>query len=385
MLWFFTLYAYSQEINYNKIEFQDQPEWNKVLRQAQHTGKVIFVDCYTTWCGPCKRMEKEVFVRANVANFFNQKFLNVKYDMEAGEGVRLKKQYGITAYPTYLFIDGNGNVLHKIIGAYTEGDDFLNYAVLAVTPGENYADLQQRYKNGERNSALMFSYLRALKLSGEQEKEAEIVNSYLSLMNKEHFMDRAYWEIIKHFMKDPLSGAFKILLENKAEIMEVNGKNEVNSLIYSLISEQVKKNIAGYPVDGINFDRKAETALIELMKKYEFPNRRELLARSMAAQYFRKGEWSGYALFLDTVIDFRLLEEHTSPLEEINYFTRLFVNVVLDKTLLEKALRWSEYTCQNENNPSERAKYLETKVLILEKLGRKAEVEEAKAEAARLR
>ena len=378
-------YSQSQEISYDKIDFLDNPEWGKVLSQAEGSGKIIFVDGYTSWCAPCKRMEKEVFTRAQVANYFNQKFINVKYDMETPEGVNLKKVYDVKVFPTYLFINQRGEVLHKIVGAYTEKDDFLEYSIRAVTPGESYAELQQRYRNGERNSVLMFSYLRALKFAGELDKEKDIVNSYLALMNKDHFMDHAYWEIIKHFMSDPLSKPFKILLENREEIAAVNGEGEVNNLIYKILNSHVKRNAAGYTKDGINFDQREETEFMALLKEHDFPRRSELLARSMAAQYHRKGEWLNYATFMDAVVDFRLLEEHETPLMEIDYFTNIFVNVVLDEALLERALRWSEYTCAKEKQASERSKYLKTKAAILERLGRKTEAEEAKAEAARLR
>jgi thioredoxin-related protein len=389
-LWFFTLVlstssGYTQEISYNNIDFLDNPEWSDVLKLAENSGKIIFLDGYTSWCAPCKRMEKEVFTRARVANYFNQKFINVKYDMEAAEGMKLKKAYEVSVFPTYLFVNQKGKVVHKIVGAYTEKDDFLEYSMLAATPGESYADLQHRYNNGERNSILMFSYLRALKFAAETDKEKDIVDNYLGLMGKDHFMDPAYWDIIKHFMSDPLSKPFHILLENRAEIAAVNGESVVNDLVYKILSNQMKMNAAGYTKDGINFDPVAEKEFISLLKKYEFPRRNELLARSLIAQYHRRGEWSNYAVFMDAIVDFGLLKEHETPLREIDNFTNIFVNIILDETLLERALRWSEYTFENETKASERAKYLKTKAVILEKLGRKTEAEEAKVQASRLR
>jgi len=373
----------AQEISYDKIDFQENPEWGKVLKQAENSGKIIFLDGYTTWCAPCKRMEKEVFTRPQVANYFNQKFINVKYDMETAEGTYLKKLYDVKAFPTYLFINERGEVVHKIVGAYTEKDDFLKYSIMAVTPGESFAGLQQRYRNGERNSALMFSYLLALKLAGEQDAEKEIVHSYLALMNKDHFMDKSYWEIIKHFMTDPLSKPFRILLDNREEIAAVNGEENVNGLIFKILNQQVQMNTAGYTKDGIKFDRKAEDEFIELLRGSDFPHRNELLAKSMAAQYQRRGEWADFAFLMDAIVDFKLLAEHETPLREIDRFTQAFVKVVLDQSLLERALRWSTYTCDKEIQPAERAKYLQTKAVVLEKLGRKTEAETAKAEAAR--
>ena len=56
-----------------------------VLQKAAKENKLIFIDAYTTWCGPCKKMSKEVFTTDTVANYFNRTFVNYKFDMEKGE------------------------------------------------------------------------------------------------------------------------------------------------------------------------------------------------------------------------------------------------------------------------------------------------------------
>ncbi len=86
------------------------------MRKAKAQGKLLFVDCYTTWCGPCRRMSNLVFVQDNVGAEFNKRFINIKVDMEQEEGRMLGKKHGITSYPTLLFMDGSGNIVKKVIG-----------------------------------------------------------------------------------------------------------------------------------------------------------------------------------------------------------------------------------------------------------------------------
>ena len=124
-------------------------------------------------------MERNVFPLPSVKEYYNANFINAHFDMEKGEGIELKNQYDVSAFPTYLFIDGKGQVVHRIIGAYTNEGEFLTYAKMAVTPGQSYTDLEQRYRNGERNPDIMFSYMRVLRLAGEQKKEEALVKSYL--------------------------------------------------------------------------------------------------------------------------------------------------------------------------------------------------------------
>lgn len=366
---------YSQEISLDHIEFQSQPAWEKVLDQARETGKLIFLDGYTTWCAPCRKMDKEVFTMPEVANYFNQKFINVKYDMEKNEGVYLKNQYGIKVFPTYLFVNGYGQVVHRIIGAHTKDGEFLAYAKLSVTPGKSYSELEQRYRNGERNPDMMFSYMQVLRLAGEQKKEAEIVKSYLSLMAKDHFMDSTYWQAIKYFLHDPISREFKILMDNRDEIAAAIGAKEVDAKIYEVIDNSIKENAS--------VDEQTEENLLLFLRKSDFTHRNELLARALATFYARRGAWYDYACTVDAMIDFRLLEEFDGAFEELDAHARKVARLTLDETLLRKALRWSEYTCTKESQPQLKAQFLNTKANLLEKLGQLTEAETAR-QAARI-
>lgn len=90
--------------------------WSEILKKAKAEKKIIFFDAYTTWCGPCKLLQKNVFTRADVADVFNKNFINVKFDMESGEGPKLAQKYPLEGYPTLFFIDPNGDVVKQVIG-----------------------------------------------------------------------------------------------------------------------------------------------------------------------------------------------------------------------------------------------------------------------------
>ncbi len=371
----------AQQIRYDRVDFQEDPEWSKVLAQARRTGKVIFFDGYTTWCGPCKMMDRDVFTQAQVANYFNQKFINVKYDMEKDEGVELKTRFGVRAFPTYLFITGSGQIIHKIVGAYTKDGEFLTYSRLAVTPGESNAALQARYDAGERNSELMFNYLRSLRLAGNQSMEQEIATEYLKLMSKDHLMDPAYWDIVKYFLKDPASPKFHTLMENRDEIATAIGAEEVDSKIYQVFDERIKQNSHFYPGEGATFDRENEEAMIQLLRDSDFPVRNELLSRALVIRHNRIGDYDEYAATVDAMLDYRLLNTHPEPLKQFDHYASTFAKVVVEPRLLRKALRWSEYACENETHPEEQAFFLKTKADLLEKLGDAPGAQDAKSAA----
>src|SRR5689334_8793057 len=98
------------------IEFIHDKKFQELLDLAKKEDKVIFMDCYTSWCGPCKRLASTVFPDSSVGAYFNTTFINTKFDMEKDEGVSIANRFGVRAYPTLLWLDGDGNVKHKIVG-----------------------------------------------------------------------------------------------------------------------------------------------------------------------------------------------------------------------------------------------------------------------------
>ncbi len=91
--------------------------WEEAKTEAAESGKLIFVDAYAVWCGPCKWMDKNVFTDPAVGTYFNQHFINYKFDMEKGEGPDFARQYRVRAYPTLLFIAPDGTEVHRVMGS----------------------------------------------------------------------------------------------------------------------------------------------------------------------------------------------------------------------------------------------------------------------------
>ncbi len=98
--------------------------WAEALALAKKENKLIFLDISASWCGPCKMLKKNTFTNSEVGNFYNSNFINVAVDGEKGEGVGLAQKFAITAYPTLIFVDGNGKIVKKTMG-YHEPTAFL--------------------------------------------------------------------------------------------------------------------------------------------------------------------------------------------------------------------------------------------------------------------
>ena len=103
------------------IEFQ-KITLEKAKSISKLTGKPIFIDCYTDWCGPCKRMAKTAFVDQKVGELYNSNFINLKVEMEKNsDGREISRMYKINAYPTLLIINGDGKLQKKVVGMQKAG------------------------------------------------------------------------------------------------------------------------------------------------------------------------------------------------------------------------------------------------------------------------
>lgn len=113
-------------IDFQKINLE------KAKKEAAEQGKLIFIDAYTNWCGPCKQMAATTFMDEEVGKFFNENFINIKIEMEKdADGPATARQYNVRAYPTLLIIDDEGNLVKQTIGFQTK-DRLMNFAESAL-------------------------------------------------------------------------------------------------------------------------------------------------------------------------------------------------------------------------------------------------------------
>jgi|RhiMetdeSRZDD1v2_1073273.scaffolds.fasta_scaffold13161_2 thiol-disulfide isomerase/thioredoxin len=135
-----------------------------VCAKAKAEKKLVFIDVYTSWCGPCKHMAATVFKQNNVGQYFNSQFINYKIDAEKGEGKALAAKYKIQYYPTYLFIDDKGAVFNKAVGNCKDSV-FLGIAAKAreeFTNPNSLPRMQAQYATRKKDTAFLRRYITKL-------------------------------------------------------------------------------------------------------------------------------------------------------------------------------------------------------------------------------
>ena len=140
------------------INFSHQ-SWSEVVAKAKAENKLIFIDFYTQWCGPCLNMAQNVFTLPAIGAYYNSHFVCAKIDAENGEGVTLAKKYGIYSYPTYIFVDPSSEEAVHRSSSRQSPEQFLQTGESALNPQKRSFYLDEQYKNGNRERQLLKDYI----------------------------------------------------------------------------------------------------------------------------------------------------------------------------------------------------------------------------------
>lgn len=207
----FSMLGFSQGIEF------EHGTWKEVLEKAQQSNKPVFVDVYTSWCGPCKKMSKDIFPLPEVGKVYNANFICYQIDAEKGEGIKIAKKYNVKAYPTCLFIKADGNLFYNTIGAM-EAKDFIaisNKALTEMNDPKPLAIWDKEYAEKKGDAKFILDYMDKRSIVGMS--NAMLFDEYLKLMPEEELTSEI---IVKIYMKEGQqmnvnSFAFENLLKYK--------------------------------------------------------------------------------------------------------------------------------------------------------------------------
>ncbi len=99
------------------VVFQNSDFLQPVLEKAQKEKRPVMVEFHAEWCAPCHMVEEDVFPQRQVYEYLNANFLNFRVDFDASNGKTLASLYEVKGLPTMLFLDPQGVVLERILGA----------------------------------------------------------------------------------------------------------------------------------------------------------------------------------------------------------------------------------------------------------------------------
>lgn len=275
-----TSFAQTEGVNFEPGTFQEALNKAKANKKGP---KVVFLDCYTTWCGPCKQMANNVFPTKEAGDYFNKKFVNIKIDMEKGEGIELAKKYSVAAYPTFLILDAEGTEIGRVVG----GGDLAGFIkrveqAMDVTKSPKYAkgiyDADKTFDNA-------IAYIKALDAAYMNAEIANFIAENLSTFKDKDIFSAQMWKYFSRNLSGKNPALLTYLLENKTAANTFVGKELVDKAIVGVYNQDLMMYLMGRK-ELTKDEVKKAAEMINLLSVSE--NRAERVCAQIAVLYADK-------------------------------------------------------------------------------------------------
>lgn len=196
------------------IHFEDG-DWKGVLAKAKKENKLVYVDVYTTWCGPCKVLAATIFPQKEAGDVYNAHFVNYRIDAEKGEGIALAEKYGVNGFPTHLFINPKTEaVVYRPMGVPQTVAGFNEYAKTALAERADpmtWEIYTAEFKKGKKSPQFLKAYLQ--KAERLDKPNDAILNAYVATLPAKDIPDSTLY-----FLADQT----KTIWNNAVPVLEVH-------------------------------------------------------------------------------------------------------------------------------------------------------------------
>jgi thiol-disulfide isomerase/thioredoxin len=364
------------------MHFEQGLSWKQVLAKAKAENKSIVMDCYTTWCGPCKYMTANIFPLPEVGGFYNDKYISVKVQLDTTanddaevkswyqDGHDIAQKYNVRAYPTYLFFSPDGEIVHRAVGS-SDAQTFINKGKDALVPEKQYYTQLRRYEKGEKDPALLRNVslmaLNAYDMPVANKVSDEYLASQTDLFTKENI------DFVDKFTSRSSDKGFSFLLNNTAKVNQVLGAGKAEKKVMSIImQEELYPSILRRNVPAPDFN-----VLSEKVKAKYPAYATEAVAKAKVIYYQSKSDWQN---FQTEVVAYMKQYGATAEPGELNSYAWTVFEKCKDMTCVAEALEWSKRSFSDKQNPM----YMDTYANILHKLGRTSEAIEWQTKAIEL-
>ena len=332
---FISLSVFSQEsINFEKGTFKE------ILAKAKKEKKLVFMDAFAVWCGPCKLMEKNIFTLPSVSEYYNANFINARFDMEKGEGQEIAMKYGVRSYPTFLFLNGDGEVVMKNYG-YMGEKDFLTIAQEANQPKYRNSSNKELFEKGESNPEFLLNMM-SLYAQSDYELAKKASERYFKVKNNQP-LTKDELGMLLYFIKSPSDPNYQIFVAKKQEITTLMSEDIYNQFDTNIKITKILENTLDQKTGTINDDEFFKNA-IPLVGKTEAEI---ALNRMKVIIYPKSGKFAEYE---KAALSYYQNAENFES-EELLKAAWIFSEYITTPSSLKKAEEWAEKSVMKSETP----------------------------------
>jgi thiol-disulfide isomerase/thioredoxin len=365
------------------VRFVSAASWQEVLDKARAANKYIFLDCYATWCAPCKEMDETVYPDEGLGTFLNDKVIAVKVQIDSTakdaeiikqwykDARMIREKYEIKSLPTLLFFNPEGSPVHYATG-FKDVENLKELTTDALNPGKQFYTLMEKYKKAKATPSQIMYIARYARSVQEMELAKKIAEKYIGKLSQKQMLEKENLAFIREFTWSTNDRGFKLFTNHPGKVDGVLGPNTAEESRRGVISGQVISQLR-------KNKGKADYARIEKETVDRFG---ETGARAVYSAL------AGYAWEIGDVDNFVKYKDktHVKWAKDISYFYMnndawwVFERTG-DKKNLESALAWQKKVIEGDKeDPS----ILDTYANILYRMGRSDEAIQYEEKAVKL-
>lgn len=310
------------EINFRELSYAGS------LRESANTQKPVFMVCYTDWCGHCKKMKDEVFTDSTVAAYYNENFICIKVNMEAGEGIALRTKFGIKMFPTFIFLDRNGTTLYRLMGEFKPAD-FIEHGKSALTTEKQLPYLKQVFDNDPSNAEKCYAYLMALRRGAMD--YAAVANKYFANIPDSALLTEINWKIIANGVTDINSSQFQFVLAHQKEFAAIASPGRVQRKISNMVTETLLPLVEAKDTTGYFLKRPSAAAIQnDKVDSLLFIMDKEIYERTLNWTGYRKVTMAGTNKYA------------WNDYHQLNDIANVYLRNITDPAACSDAAEWAE-------------------------------------------